>query len=163
MGCAYRTSKCFYWRSIALDFLSDCKDVSCFLLWLSVPFSEHTRPALIRTLAQDWWNGANIDSIWARQIAPPSCVLSLSLSFTLAQFPSNLPLPLSLTFPFIPFLLLPFFSLPLCPRLSVSLSSLLQASQALRTVMSPPLLSWVRSPHRDQSVAFSFSILHRLN
>lgn len=84
------------------------------------PFSEHTRPALIRALAQDWWNGANIDSIWARQIAPPSCVLSLSLSFAPAQFPSNLPLPLSLTFPFIPFLLRPFFSLPLCPP-SVSL------------------------------------------
>lgn len=92
--------------------------------------------ALIQTLAQDWWNGANIDSIWARQITPPSCVHFLSLSFTLAQFPSNLPLPLSLIFPFIPFLPLPFFSLPLCPRLSASLSSLLEASQAVFTVGS---------------------------
>lgn len=43
-----------------------------------------------------------------KSLSPPSCVLSLSLSFTLAQFPSNLPLPLSLTFPFIPILLRPF-------------------------------------------------------
>lgn len=34
-------------------------------------FSGHSA-ALIATLAQDWWNGANIDSIWARQIPPPS-------------------------------------------------------------------------------------------
>lgn len=67
---------------------------------------------------------------------PPSCVLSLSFSFTLAQFPSNLPLPPSLTFSFIPFLLLPFFSFPLCPCLSVSLSSLLPEKPWVCTIGS---------------------------
>lgn len=112
------------------------KDVRQFLLWVSTVLSVHTHPALIRTLAQNWWNGANIDSIWAIQITPPSADLSLLLSFTLSLFPSNLPLPLSLTFPFIPFLRLPFFSPPLCPRLSPRLSLPPEASQAVSAVRS---------------------------
>lgn len=118
-----------------------------FLSGSLCPFSEHTHAlALIRTLAQARWNGANIDSIWARQISPPSCVLSLSLSFTLAQFLSNLPLPLSLEFPFILFLVLPFFSLPLCPRLSVSPSLPLLFSRLLRLSV---LLGQASQPFTD--------------
>lgn len=133
----------------------DCTDVSPFLLWRSAPFSAHT-PCFdpdSGTGLVEW------SKYWlhlSQKLFPPSCFLSLSLSFTLAQLPSNLPLPLSLTFPFIPSLVLPFFPLPLCPCLSLSLlSRLLRLSVLLGLFF---FLSWVRCLCRHHSVEFTISV-----
>lgn len=65
---------------------------------------------------------SELDKLPALLASSQSAFLLLYSPYTSLFSPSNLPLPLSLTSPFILFLWLPFFSPSLCPCLSFSLS-----------------------------------------
>lgn len=116
-------------------------------LALSAASSGHIHTTVIWNLAQDWWNGINIDSIWAKQITPPSRALLLfhsSLHLLSSRLICHyLFLSHSLSSPFCCCLSFHTHCVAVCQ--SPSLLGFLRSLAPLLLVQdSPSLLSWVR-------------------